>query len=392
MKKNTRPVAIFAGLALAALGLFVAAPAVAATVTSNQVAFVASDIEFSTVSPDGSLIAYSVYGFSEVMLLNTHTHLVTTVSDVGEALDGAGGMVFSPNGSTLYVASYDSSTVIVIDVVSTTVSEVLATDAFSGPWVLSISPDGNTLFVGEYHNHAIVAYDLLSDAATSTPSVSSPYAMFISPDGTKLYNVDYYGTVDVFDTATETIIDTYNSVEGDFYSACTNSDVTMLFLPDSETPALHALSLVTGELIASNTTALPAGKNYSCAVSPDGGKVFVTNIEIGEDAPPVVTVPGVVTEFDAATLAFEATHVFSGVAYTQVMNFYDDCNAFVAGFYGNAQVLNLGGACAPPTPAPELAATGMDSSATGALLAGGAFLAVLGGATLVVSRQRKKTL
>lgn len=45
-----------------------------------------------------------------------------------------------------------------------------------------------------------------------------------------------------------------------------------------------------------------------------------------------------------------------------------------------------------PEPTPVLPATGMSSASTAALLAGGAFLAVLGAATLVVSRQRKKSL
>ena len=82
----------------------------------------------------------------------------------------------------------------------------------------------------------------------------------------------------------------------------------------------------------------------------------------------VVTAPGIITEFAADTLTLGETYEFSGVAYTQMMNFYNACTAYVAGYYGNAQTFSVSDAC-DAAPEAALASTGSSALDAGALAA-----------------------
>jgi len=371
VKKTSLALGLAAGLAIVAGSALSALPASALTVSPDHAAFYSTDNEFSAVSPDGSVIAYSGYSDSTVTLLNTATHTTTLVTDGGSDLNSQGGVVFSPNGATLYVANY--SDIVVIDVATHSVTGTLTSSDFNGPWTIAISHDGTKLYVGNYDNKKIVTYNLGTDATTVTSSVAESYALFVSPDDSTVYNMGYNGDVDVFNTGSLLVTSSFTNVTGSFYSACVNSNASVLYMPDYGASKLYAVSLATGDILATNDTDLPAGNNQSCAVSPDDTKVFVTNTSIGGTSGDYTTItdPGTVTELNAATLALAGSHDLSGVAYSEMINFYDACNAYVAGYYGNAQSFKFDDACVVGGAAiaePTLASTGLNANDAGALV------------------------
>jgi hypothetical protein len=74
-----------------------------------------------------------------------------------------------------------------------------------------------------------------------------------------------------------TVTDSFNgaTISGDLGASCTNIDVTILYVTDYTDDDIHAMSLVDGSVLATNTEAvLPERHNQTCAVSPDGKSLF----------------------------------------------------------------------------------------------------------------------
>jgi LPXTG-motif cell wall-anchored protein len=393
VKRTPLALGLTTGLAIAAASLLTALPASALTVSPGYASFLSTDNEFSAVSPDGSVIAYSAYSDYIVTLLDTATGSTTVVTDANSDLNEPGGLVFSPDGATLYVANYGVGDIAVIDVASAALTETLDTGDLYAPWTIAIAPDGTKLYIGDYSNNTMVTYDLGTDTTATVPSVGEPYAIYVSADGTTVYNMDYYGDVDVLATGTGLITNTFSNVSGEFYGSCTNSDVSVLYMVDYAAQTLYSVSLADGAILAMNDTDLPNDSNFSCAVSPDDATVFVTNDSAGTTGGEYteITSPGIVSEFTASDLTLVAVHELAGVAYTQVINFYDACNAYVAGYYGNAQSISIDGCVVGGEEAQSgagseaaLANTGTNAGGMAALVAG---FALAGAATLVARRR-----
>lgn len=375
----------------------VASAASAAIVGPSVVSFEAENIQFSAVTDDGATIAYSSYITDEIILLDTATGTTRVVSDPGSDIDAPGGAVFSPDGATLYAANY-SAAIAEIDVASAAVVTTLSPSAplfFGGPWTIAISPDGNYLYIGDILLADFLTYDIVNDAWNSDSTVADPYAMFVSPDGTTTYVFNSAGQIDVFDVTdpmNPVLSDSWTDLSVlsnlfDFAGACVDSGVTTLYAPDYASTSLFAVSLTDGTVVAQNLATNPNSVNqYTCAVAPDDSSVFVTDYDFGDqDGPgdPVIQ-GGFVTEYKASTLAQVAQHDFSGVAYTEMINFYTSCDAYVAGYYGNAQKLTLDtGSCA------SLPDTGASSSVIGTSIALSAGLLVAGALALIMVRRRQ---
>ena len=375
----------------------VASAASAAIVGPSVVSFEAEDIEFSAVTDDGATIAYSSYSTDEIILLDTATGTTRVVSDPGSDIDGPGGAVFSSDGATLYAANY-SAAIAEIDVASAAVVTTLSPSSplfFGGAWTIAISPDGNYLYIGDYVTDDFLTYDIVNDAWNSESTVADQYATFVSPDGTTTYVFDSSGQIDVFDVTdpmNPVLSDSWTDLSVlsnllDFAGACVDSGVTTLYAPDTASTSLFAVSLTDGTVVAQNLATNPnTVEQYSCAVAPDDSSVFVTDYDFGdqEAAGDPVIQGGFVTEYKASTLEQVAQHDFSGVAFTQMINFYTSCDAFVAGYYGNAQKLTLDtGSCA------SLPDTGASASVIGTSIALSAGLLLAGAIALIVVRRRQ---
>ena len=379
-------------IGLAVASAISAAPASAVTAGSLTSNFVSDyDNEYSAMSPDKSVLAVSYYQSDEIYLIDTATGTPTLVTDSNSDLYRPGGLVFSPDGSTLYVANYASGSgnIVVINVATANVEDVLTSGDISGPWTIAISPDGGVLYIADYYQDTIVEYDLSTDATTSLASVSYPYQLFLSPDGSTLYNVDYYGEIEVYDTATGTSTTTWTDLAGyspEIYGACTNSDMSMIYVVDNATGSLISVSTADGSVVETSAGDATTGASY-CSVSPDDSVILVSDESIGDSSSPdyIATVPGQVSEYLASDLSLVNSVALANVAFAQQIQFSGDCTAWVTGYYGFGQTVELdSGACAA---SPELPNTGVDTSALAA--AGGLALIVLTAGTLLVVTRRR---
>lgn len=349
MIRRVRLVASAALATLLSLGLPGALAAQAAVVGATKVAFAANLLTYSAVSPDGTHILYSDTDGATVQLLDTATNTITEVSDPDDLLLSPEAIVFSPDGLTAYISD-DNARVVIVDVVSATVAGMYTGGPYQ-PSGIGISPDGGTLYVSDYSDGSFWTYSIDLAMWNSTPeSVPDPYNIVVSADGSRVYNIDVSGIIDVLN-ADGDVLETWSDISaGNYPAVCTSPDGSVLYLPSVDTQEVWAFSLADGSVLA-HVENLDVGEVLGCAVSPDGSKLYLTDHTVGGTDPndvTAVTEPGIIHESDASTL--EDTGVsyrFDGVASTALMNFFDECNAYVAGWYGNAQVFD---ACTDPSP------------------------------------------
>ena len=393
MKLNARITAGIVALGLTGLSFASAIPAAAVVGPQTSTFVVEDDAQFSAVSPDKSLMVLSFEAADEVWFLNTATGVATIVADPNEDIADPGQVVFTSDGSTIYVANYASGSgnIVEIDVATAAVVDTLSAAEISGPWTLAISPDNSTLYIGDYYDDTLVTYDIANDTADSVDSHNYPYQMYISTDGSTVYSIDYYGDTDVFNTSTGLVTQTWTSLsvipDFEMYGSCTNSSKSVFYVVDSGNDALYAVSSADGTIISQNTSDITSGSIY-CAVSPDNSSVFVTNYDIGNTGVDfIATEPGEVAEFRASDLTFVKNYSFPYVAYTEQMQFFNNCTAWVTGYYGYGQTLTL-----DTVSCGGLADTGASASTNVALVSSGAALVALGALALWFLRRRTATV
>ncbi len=393
MKLNARITAGIVALGLTGLSFASTIPAAAVVGPQTSTFVVEDDAQFSAVSPDKSLMVLTFEAADEVWFLNTATGIATIVADPNEDIADPGQVVFTSDGSTIYLANYanGSGNIVEIDVATAAVVDTLSAAEISGPWTLAISPDNSTLYIGDYYDDTLVTYDIANDTADSVDSHNYPYQMYISTDGSTVYSIDYYGDTDVFNTSTGLVTQTWTSLSviPDFtmYGSCTNSSKSVFYVVDVGNDALYAVSSADGTIVSQNTSDITSGSIY-CAISPDNSSVFVTNYEIGNTGVDfIATEPGEVAEFRASDLTFVKNYSFPYVAYTQQMQFFNNCMAWVTGLYGYGQTLTL-----DTVSCGGLADTGGSASTNVALVSSGAALVALGALALWFLRRRTATV
>jgi DNA-binding beta-propeller fold protein YncE len=248
-------------------------------------------------------VALSDYDGSAVFLIDTATSTLTQVSDPAGELNEPCQIVFSPDGSTLYVANFKGENIAVISVADAAVTSTLDSPDLEAPSSLAISPDGSHLYVGDYTAATIVDVDIATGQTVSTPASVEPYSMFVSPDGAFVYSIDLLGSVLKYDTASHAVTETWSNVTGEFFNTCVNSDVSVLFMPEHGGD-LYAISLADGSILA-EATVLEIGTDIEgCAVSPDDAVVVLADRSTGEADrdTAAVTAPGSIYAVDANTL------------------------------------------------------------------------------------------
>lgn len=233
MKKilSTAGVAIVA-TALVTLG--VVSPASAAVSIVAPIATVgAADDDYygmgAAVSNDGSLAAAAIeYAGVTIYNVATDTQVDITNSDLGST--DIVGVTFSPDNSFLYVADYDNSAVIVLDLSDNSIDRTISVSF--RPGALEASRDGAFLFVRAYFSGDLVKVDLSNDSQTAAASGGTYTAsMCLSADGATLYVPYYDDAIGVYDTSDMSVTPvTISGTDGDseLYSCELDNDGNLI--------------------------------------------------------------------------------------------------------------------------------------------------------------------
>jgi YVTN family beta-propeller protein/VCBS repeat-containing protein len=210
------------------------------------------------------------------------------------------GLSTSPDGKTLYAAGglYDAKTGqwnTVVTKVSTTTDKVIGTVKVPGAsdsfYAMDFTPDGKKIYViadlltDDPDAIPVSALFSFSSTATTAKQIATGayfIGLAISPDGKRVYLNDVdAGTVSVFDTTTDKVIDTFANPVATLAGFTVSNDGTVLYAVDTATNSVVAFETVTGNYAQLATT--PVGSTTAdfypgTKVSPDGQQlVYVSD-------------------------------------------------------------------------------------------------------------------
>lgn len=249
------PLALGGAVAVSAIGGSQSALPAGATVPSTWTAYVVS------------------YTNDAVIPINTATDAVGTPITVGS---GPSAIAITPNATSAYVTDEGTTNtspgfVTPIDLLTNTPGTPITVG--SGPDAIAITPDGLTAYVGNYNDDTVTPIDL----ATNTPGKpipvgAAPTAITISPDGSTAYVTQAFADDDIpINTATNQagagILNTYNG----FASAIT-PDGSTLYTPNFNDNGVATLDPATDARGSVAALDDPEG----VAITPNGATAYVS--------------------------------------------------------------------------------------------------------------------
>jgi len=147
--------------------------------------------------------------------------------------------------------------------------------AYVSPFKMLVSPDGKSLFVTAHESNEFVIVDLESGKVkTKIPVGKWPHSISVSRDGKTAYVSNHWSqSVSVIDIDSEKVIDTIEVGNGPS-DLILDENNEFLYVNNSFAGNLSIININEGK----EFRRIPTG-NYpmGIAISPDGGKVFVTH-------------------------------------------------------------------------------------------------------------------
>lgn len=194
-------------------------------------------------------------------------------------------MVVSPDSNYVYITNSTGNTGIV-QVIATATNTITATitlgtgSDYDFPDTLAITPDGSTLYVAEFDGTTIWVINTATQQITTTlNTVGFPQGMAVTPDGTELY-VCNAGTVTIIDTATNELSKTITlgtkTWAQDVVFTPNGSKAYITNLSETPRPKLRYLSVVDTATESVVAKIVAPGFNAGEVMDPKGGHLFLS--------------------------------------------------------------------------------------------------------------------
>jgi len=150
-----------------------------------------------------AMVANTDDGTVSVLELGASISVTGTVTVGGKPAD----VTFSPDGSEVWVGTWDGDTIEIIEVATLTVIDTIT--GLDGAWSTTFSPDGTTAWVVNYTAGSVAVIDVATRAIDRTiTGFVAPQQSLLSPDGLSLYVVNTNGVlsrVTLADDSVETV-------------------------------------------------------------------------------------------------------------------------------------------------------------------------------------------
>ncbi len=167
------------------------------------------------------------------------------------------------------------------------------------PSFVAVAPNGRHAYIANRDTQAVTVVDTAVNQVTATIPIPAgpPQFLAFAPDGRKLYVTIFNDqrtihTIDVIDTASNTVIATIEQAARPFLPAAT-SDGKRLFIPNHDIAAVSVIDTASNKVIAQVKV---APNPHWVAFSPDGSRAYTANHE-----------SNVVSVIDVASLTVVAT-------------------------------------------------------------------------------------
>jgi YVTN family beta-propeller protein len=244
-------------------------------------------------SPDGSRLVLLLNGFREhgIQVVDRATGAVTQTLVQPAAFLG---LVFSPDGKSLYASGGDGDVVYRYSWTggSATIADTLRIGSSARsrgkryPAGIGLSPDGKTLYVAENLDDSLAVVDLATGKVTQRFATERyPYGVVVSPEGTVFVSAWGGSTVSVFNASNGSLKSAGRIPGGRHPSAMLLShDGSRLFVASGSTDKIAVIDTRQLKIIAELSDAPPAGPSEGStpnafALSPDGTRLFVAEAD-----------------------------------------------------------------------------------------------------------------
>ena len=241
-----------------------------------------------------------------VAVIDTVTNTVTDTVTVGNAVFDA---AVSPDGARVYATLF--SDCFIAAIIDSTTNLPIGHIAPGGgtSLAMAIAPDGATAYVAQSYSNTLVALDLVSNTVTDLIPLSElPRSVAITPDGALAYVAtagefaDRRSPVVVLDTATNEIVATVlagNSPE----SVAISPDGRYAYVANSQSGTVSVIRTANNEVVIS----VPVrGNPLAVTFGPDGTLAYVATIGFGADPPGTLAVIDTATMKVATTVVLDA--------------------------------------------------------------------------------------
>ena len=231
------------------------------------------------VSPDGSHVYVTNSASGSISVISTATNSVTDTVPVGTKPTN---IAISPDGKFVYVVNSASKSLSVVNTGTNTVATVIQLKY--NPYDVIISPDGTRAYV-DYGTNA-TALSVINTATQKLlpdiPLNENCAGIAISPDGLKLYMTNYSGTIAVVNTATYTEtapipLVLYTDSQSPIlpYSIACSADGSRLYAVSvsSRAGTINVINTATNSV--ADTIGTPAYPAYGICLTADGAKLIV---------------------------------------------------------------------------------------------------------------------
>jgi YVTN family beta-propeller protein len=265
----------------------------------------------AAIFPNGQTMYVANYASSTVSIVDLATNTVTgIVTDTG-TIHNPYGISFVPNGEIAYVINSSNNSISIIDTATHTVTGVINTTAaaLDDPLYMAVTAAGTTGYVANGNNANITVVDLTTNATTQNIVLPNPYStnIIITPDGTHAYVSTYYNGVYILDITNNTVSGSVASGTFNYpYAMAITADGSKLYVSNFYGNTVSVVDTATNTQTGLVTDLNPATffYPYGMAISLDGSTLYVTNY--GGNSVSVVNiatnaVTGKVTDLNPAT-------------------------------------------------------------------------------------------
>lgn len=224
------------------------------------------------VSPDNTRL-YVLGATGDVVAVDraSRTRVGATVLNAPQTR----GMAVTPDGARLYISTYGSASVKIVDTVTMTVTGTIPVAGGSLPLAVEVTPDGAYVLVATPFADTITVISTATNSVvTAIPVGARPYAVGVLPNGTRAYAPNNNGaSVSRIELATLTVNGTIANVSGAW---------SIAFTADSAKGYVATTDGVRPIVIATNT----AGTLIPMNVATEGQPAAIVA------TPPPFTPPG----------------------------------------------------------------------------------------------------
>ncbi|MDQ7843629.1 MAG: PxKF domain-containing protein [Armatimonadota bacterium] len=208
-----------------------------------------------------------------VSVIDTATNAVVATLAVGRS---PWGVVVSGDGTRVYVANQSGNSVSVIDAASRSILTTIPVGSM--PYGVALNPAGTRLYVTNFGGNSVSVVDTAANRVVATVAVGiGPRGVEVSPDGSQVFVVNFNGSpeVSVIDAATNTVAEW---IDGDPAAGATGAalspDGGRLYVTEYYASRLRVFDTTTNAIVAS----IPVGvEPQGVAVNPTGTRVYVAN-------------------------------------------------------------------------------------------------------------------